>query len=75
MIYFIMFLWCFTGVSSVIYWFSKDHNVYLGDLIPIIIYGFLLGPSAFIVGWFIHGDVRKIFEKVLIKKRRNRYED
>jgi hypothetical protein len=62
----LIFLWWLSGVSSFIYWFSQDHDVYMDDLVFGSIAGIVLGPAAFFFGWLIHGK-KKPF--VVFKKR------
>lgn len=61
-----IFIWCFTGVLSIIYWWTQEFDL-TSDEIPLLVASSLLGPLSFIVGWFVFSKKGII---ILIKKRK-----
>lgn len=64
-------LWYFMGVTSFIYWWSKDFDFTTNQLGLALLVGFI-GPFAFPMGYFIHNasydkDIKK---RILINKRK-----
>lgn len=57
-------LWYVAGISSFIYWWTKEFSLDMTHLPLVFIVG-IIGPVAFIIGWCFHGDT-----KVLIKRRK-----
>lgn len=67
MVFIICFIfWFILGVSGFIFWWTAQHNLTIGELMFSVLPGITLGPFAWIVGYFIHGDRSKI----LIEKRK-----
>lgn len=56
--------WWIVGMSSFIYWWTKDYDLDINAAGGALIIG-VAGPIAFFIGWLVHGDT----DKVLIKKR------
>jgi hypothetical protein len=57
--------WYLSGVFSFIYWWRKEYDITLKELILVLIIG-LEGPFAFIVGWAIHGAP---YSKIIIHRK------
>ena len=51
----IMLLWTALGTVSFIFWWKKDFDLRVSDVLIGTVFGSILGPLAFIVGYFIHG--------------------
>ena len=66
MIWFII-AWLLLGLNSFIYWWTKQYDMTVRDLLTSGLMGAIMGPIAFFYGWLIHGD--PIPEKIIIKKR------
>lgn len=65
MIYIIVSLvWWIVGVASFVYWWTKNYDFRAEDSVIAILVGFF-GPVAFIVGWAMDGNSKKI----IIKRR------
>jgi len=65
-IIFMIFIWFVMGSGSFIFWWTKDHDLGVVELLLSILCGFL-GPFSFLIGWMIHG--RGGEKVILIKKR------
>ena len=60
-------VWLLTGAASCIFWWTKEFDLEVGDLLIVLMMAFV-GPLAFFIGWMVHGD--SLFdEKVIIRKR------
>lgn len=73
-IFLIILIWLISGYVSFIYWYSKEYNITLLELIFGLIPA-ACGPFAFILGFMIHGEpvsntLKINFNKVIIKKRK-----
>ena len=65
----VLLLWYLSGVASFIYWWTKDFDFEL-RYIPVAMLSGLIGPLAFVLGAFFHGD--GVWpSKIIIKKRSN----
>ena len=49
-------LWWVIGFASFVYWWTKEYDLETQDLFKGALVGIVFGPTAFLVGWFIHGD-------------------
>ena len=68
LIIFLIFIWWFAGMTGYIYWWTREYDLGIEDLLFSIAVG-LIGPIAWGVGALIHSDLG---EKVLIKQRPKR---
>lgn len=59
-------IWYVVGVASFVYWWTKDHDLQLGEVIVAMFVG-LIGPIAFLAGSYIHGGSEGI---TIIKQRK-----
>lgn len=50
--YILMFLWWLTGFCSFVYWWTKEQDLHKAEVL-LAIYVAVLGPIAFVIGWFI----------------------
>jgi prolipoprotein diacylglyceryltransferase len=64
----LLVIWYAIGISSFIYWWTKDYNFEAFHLFVAMFMG-VVGPLAFIVGMSIHGGFSG--SRVLIKKRKD----
>jgi hypothetical protein len=67
-------LWYVVGMVSFIYWYTKDNDFGLNDLVTCFSLAFY-GPVIFFVGWIIHSSsdiqfVKRPNTKILIKRRK-----
>lgn len=46
-------IWGLIGGSGFIFWWTKDYDLTLQEFL-LVLFGTILGPLAWIVGWFIH---------------------
>lgn len=58
--------WYIIGLVSFIFWWTNDTDLVMGEL-PIALLASIMGPIAFIVGYFIHGDSNS---RVIFKQRK-----
>lgn len=68
MTFLIMFLWWVSGVCSFTYWWIKDFDFEKSTAL-VAAYCGLIGPIAFVVGWFLSKPV-KGGSNVWIKRRK-----
>jgi hypothetical protein len=62
-------LWYLFGVMSFAYWWTKEFDLRVKDILPCLVLGFC-GFFAWIIGWGIHGKpLFKSSSKVILKKR------
>lgn len=59
--------WWISGVAAFIFWWTKDWDLKVSDLVSALLLGLMLGPFAFIVGFLVHGGSDS---KTLISKRK-----
>lgn len=57
--------WLISGYKSFVYWWTHDYD-FTNDEISAALFVSLIGPIAFIIGWFIHGNIKG---KIINKKR------
>lgn len=67
MTFLIMFLWWVSGVCSFTYWWIKEQDFEKSTAL-LAAYVAILGPIAFVIGWFISTPV-KGSSNVWIKRR------
>ena len=65
---FFILAWWTVGVAGFIFWWTSEFDFKTDDLLFLFAFGFL-GPLAWVVGFFVHGDEQKK-PTVLIKKRK-----
>ncbi len=62
----IMLTWWVVGVAGFVFWWSKEFKLEVEDLMASIFIGGILGPLAWIAGWFLHGSgynkIKNIFK-------------
>ena len=59
-----IFIWCLFGSFGFIYWWTREYDFKRDDIVNCIFIGSILGPLAWIAGYFIHGtDGGVIFKK------------
>ncbi|NID14358.1 hypothetical protein [Luteibacter yeojuensis] len=64
---FIALAWAIVGIGGFIYWWTRTEDL-TTDVVPVaMLFGSILGPLAWGVGWFIHTESRQ--HKILIKRR------
>lgn len=64
--------WTISGVVSLVYWFTLDHDLLAVDLFCMTFVSIFVGPIAFLIGWCIH--TRKSPLELVLIKNRNRHE-
>jgi hypothetical protein len=62
-------LWVFTGVCGVIYWWTHDYDFTTNE-IPLALIGIMVGPTAWLGGWFIHGNHNKYVQVLFHCRKR-----
>ena len=68
LIFFIVAFWWTIGVAGFVFWWTKEHNLKLADMILGFGVGFL-GPFSWVYGYLIHGQSHEFMSKVVVKKR------
>lgn len=68
--FFVVVSWWVVGVAGFVFWWTKDHNLELKDMLLSFGVG-LLGPFSWVYGCSIHGQPQEFMSKVIIKKRDN----
>lgn len=66
--FFVIVSWWVVGVAGFVFWWTKDYDLELVD----VLLGFgagVAGPISWMFGYSIHGRSRKFKSKVIIKKR------
>ena len=68
----ILVAWVLSGLGSFVYWWTTEHDLTLSGLMGFLLFGVLVGPLAYIIGWVVHGDTsdNKREPFVVIKKRK-----
>lgn len=62
----LVLIWWGSGYAGFIFWWTKDYNLRLHDLIVAFIIG-LIGPFTWLLGYTIHGK-----DKILFKKQKDK---
>lgn len=58
--------WTLIGVVCFIYWWTREFDLTISDLLPVFMIGMCLGPIAYFVGWTIHTPNKP---HILIRRR------
>jgi len=61
-------VWWLSGVVSFVYWWTREYDITIADLVMALLVGGCLGPIAWIVGWSIHGGDSRV---IMRKKRKS----
>lgn len=65
---FVIVSWWVVGVAGFVFWWTKDYNLELVDVLLGCVVG-TVGPISWVFGYFIHGQPRKFKSRVIIEKR------
>lgn len=68
MTFFVVVFWWTVGVAGFVFWWTKDYNLELVDVLLGCFAG-IVGPISWVIGYSIHGRPHKFKSKVIIEKR------
>jgi hypothetical protein len=63
-------LWAASGVASYVYWWTSEYDLTLIDLIAMGSFSALAGPLSFIIGYSVHGAVKREKSPVVLRRRK-----
>ena len=66
--FFVIVSWWVVGASGFVFWWTKDYNLELVDVLLGCFAG-IVGPISWVFGYSIHGRSHKFKSKVIIEKR------